>query len=47
VIGEALAEVGEGDERLGRVWEWAEQQAHRGGANGDGGDGVFSGARKE
>jgi hypothetical protein len=47
VFGEALVEVREGDQRLVRVWEKAEKQAHRGGANGDGGGRVFSGAREE
>jgi hypothetical protein len=35
VIGEAVVEVREGDQRLGRVGEQAEKQAHHGGANGD------------
>jgi hypothetical protein len=30
-------EVREGDQRLGRVGEQAEKQAHHGGSNGDGG----------
>jgi hypothetical protein len=37
VIGEALVEVWEGSQRLGRAGEQAEEQAHHGGANGDGG----------
>jgi hypothetical protein len=37
VIGEALVEVWEGDQRLGRAREQAEEQAHHGGANGDDG----------
>jgi hypothetical protein len=37
VIGEALVEVWEGGQRLGRAGEQAEEQAHHGGANGDGG----------
>jgi hypothetical protein len=37
VIGEALVEVLEGDHRLGRAGEQAEEQAHHDGANGGGG----------
>jgi hypothetical protein len=37
VIGEALVEVREGDQRLGRVEEQAKKQANHGGANGDDG----------
>jgi hypothetical protein len=39
-------EVREGDQRLGRVREQAEKQAHHGGANGDGdGRGVLGHAQ--
>jgi hypothetical protein len=37
VIGKALVEVREGDQRLSRAGEQAEEQAHHGGTNGDGG----------
>jgi hypothetical protein len=37
VIEEALVEVWEGGQRLGRAGEQAKEQAHHGGANGDGG----------
>jgi hypothetical protein len=37
VIREALVEVREGDQRLDRAGGQAEEQAHHGGANGDGG----------
>jgi hypothetical protein len=47
VIGEALVEVREGDQRLGRVREQAEKQAHQGGANGDvGRQGVIGRAQR-